>query len=64
MTIQEALKKSNADLRVTCGHRWLVWGEYEKAWVIREAKPYAKQSTILAQTDDESEALDFLTGEL
>lgn len=57
MTIIDALTNSNFDLRITNSNKWLFW---DKRWIVC-IKEYRKKNTkILIETDNESEAINIL----
>ena len=60
MDLYHLLNDTNA--RITLGNRWLVYN-IDEGWTVYEAKPYAKKSKIIIQTDREDIAIDALTRE-
>lgn len=69
MTIVEALKTSKID-RITNGNRWLYWadssqyGVEQNHWIVRESKRGRNSPVILIITDDESQAVKVLIGDI
>jgi len=60
MDLYHLLNDTNA--RITLGNRWLVYN-IDEGWTVYEAKPYAKKSKIIIQTDIEEDAIGALTRE-
>lgn len=58
-----ALKKAVGDIRVTYGHRWMVWDEELVKWVVYERKPYQRFTKIITETAVEEQAVDKLLEE-
>ena len=58
MDIIEALK-TQFSVRLSNGHRWLVWND-NGFWSVYERKPYARKTTTLIETTDEAQAVEIL----
>jgi len=59
MNILDALKnKTIHDLRLSHGNRWLYWDG--KKFIVQEYKPYQRHSTIVAETENEEDAVSAL----
>ena len=56
MTIVDALKAADTEIRVSCGHRWLFWTDTE-GWTVLERQPYQKSNRCLYTGDDEERAV-------
>ena len=57
MSIVEALKMSDGDLRISSGDRWMCWNVIDNQWEVREHKPYQRETTVLIATKEESAAV-------
>ena len=65
MKLIEMLQRDAEDsygLRVTnyYKHRWLVFNQVKKLWVVYERKPYARYTTVIIETVDEELAVKYL----
>ena len=57
MTILEALKSDEYDLRIDCGDRWLVYDTQGSLWKVYERKYMAKKSMVIIMTPLEENAV-------
>ena len=57
MTILEALKSDECDLRIDCGDRWLVYDTRGSLWKVYERKYMAKKSMVIIMTPVEENAV-------
>jgi len=67
MNIKEIfIKNGNIDLdiRITCGHRWMVINDTTNELVVYERKPYQKNTNVIGQTKNEDLAYTFLTTDI
>lgn len=55
MTINDLLQSDDYSTRITVGWRWLIGDN--GFWKVYERKPYAKTTTTLCITKDETEAV-------
>ena len=60
MTIEEALKVEDIDIRVSSGSRWLYWEENNEWYVVLEKKYGQRGVTYIGQYVELSDALDAL----
>lgn len=63
-TIIDVLKSDDISTRITVGHRWLVWHSFSQEWAVYEAKRYARNTTEIVTTPDESLAVAYLIGDM
>lgn len=61
--IEEFLKLSIRDARVTLEDKWLYWSSIREEWVVREQTSHKSASTVLYSGTDLSAAVDKLRGE-
>jgi hypothetical protein len=57
MTILDALKREENDVRVTCGNRWLVFTNFSEEFIVYGREYYKKKSIVYYQGDSEEEAI-------
>ena len=57
MTIIEALKREDKNVRLSYGDRWLIWDETIDNWVVYERKYAAKSTKIFYSGDNEGDAV-------
>lgn len=60
MTIEEFLKLTDIDARLTNGNKWLVYNNTFNEWYVYIHKPYQRQSTLEYNGTDLSKALEVL----
>jgi len=58
MTILEALKRQDEDVRIIYLNKWIIF--YDNEWVVYERRYNAKKSLIIYSGADESEAVKYL----
>lgn len=54
------LLKTNDDIRLTCGYRWLIWNPVSKSWEVRQKKHREKITQLVLATENEEKAVDAL----
>ena len=60
MTIVDALKEGNINIRLDYQDRWLLWNPHFEFWEVCERKPHAKKTTLLVETGEEDAAVQVL----
>lgn len=62
MTILDALKREENDVRVTCGNRWLVIEKWnEESWFVVYGREYCQKNTrLFYKGNDEEDAISIL----
>lgn len=62
MTIVDALKQTDVDIRLSCGSRWMFWTDVD-GWTVLERKPYQKVNRTLYTGENEEMAISKLIGD-
>lgn len=57
MTIIDALKREDQDVRVTCGNRWLVFTNFSEEFIVYGREYHKVKSIVHYQGDNEDEAV-------
>ena len=55
--IIKALKMQHSQIRLSIGHRWLVWVNDCEEWEVWEHKYYQRGSSCICRTQSETEAV-------
>lgn len=63
MNIIDALKEDEYALRITYNYRWMYYDSADDCWCVYEHKPYAKETKLIINTQNEEMAVQFLLEE-